>query len=388
MAFAARMSYSSGSGSGSGSAGAGSSAGPRKPVDIDDLSLQLAISLQLADIDAAMGREGDTATSTDEVAFGLYKELLGFAGQDLGGERRTVKKKKRKSADSAVLSDLDVIAELAQLEIDATSNWDMASRKGKGRGWEQEQEYEGKDLGTGTEDSVFGLRGRGLNRIPPAIPQTKCSACMELTPLFTTISAPCDHTYCYDCIRTLFTNATTDEEQYPPRCCTQEITIDLAWDILSDLEIANFFEKAEEYSSTNRIYCSNTSCNALIPDASVKGDLATCVACNQVTCAMCKRGQHRGDCPEDPDLMATLELGAKSGWMRCKLCHALVELSSGCQHITCRCKAQWCYRCGKDWRTCGHNTYDSKRHDRRVEDLTIRDADVNANTVAPQQKTA
>jgi hypothetical protein len=42
-------------------------------------------------------------------------------------------------------------------------------------------------------------------------------------------------------------------------------------------------------------------------------------------------------------------MGEKSGWRRCYKCRTLVELTHGCSHITCRCKAQFCYICGAVW---------------------------------------
>lgn len=55
------------------------------------------------------------------------------------------------------------------------------------------------------------------------------------------------------------------------------------------------------------------------------------------------------DCPADWELDAVLEMGAKRGWRRCYKCRNLVELTQGCSHITCRCKAQFCYICGAIW---------------------------------------
>lgn len=33
----------------------------------------------------------------------------------------------------------------------------------------------------------------------------------------------------------------------------------------------------------------------------------------------------------------------------CPRCNVIVELESGCNHITCRCKHEFCYVCGLDW---------------------------------------
>jgi hypothetical protein len=66
---------------------------------------------------------------------------------------------------------------------------------------------------------------------------------------------------------------------------------------------------------------------------------------------MCRRVAHRPgqDCPDDWELDEVLRLGDRSGWRRCFKCRTLVELSQGCTHMTCRCKAQFCYICGAIW---------------------------------------
>lgn len=62
---------------------------------------------------------------------------------------------------------------------------------------------------------------------------------------------------------------------------------------------------------------------------------------------MCKRAAHRigQDCPSDRELEVILEMGEKYGWRRCYNCRTLIELTQGCSHITCRCKAEFCYIC-------------------------------------------
>lgn len=66
---------------------------------------------------------------------------------------------------------------------------------------------------------------------------------------------------------------------------------------------------------------------------------------------MCKREAHGfgKDCPEDRELEQVLKMGERSGWRRCYKCRTLVELAQGCTHVTCRCKAQFCYVCGGIW---------------------------------------
>ncbi|KAG8933605.1 hypothetical protein FRC02_011527 [Tulasnella sp. 418] len=45
----------------------------------------------------------------------------------------------------------------------------------------------------------------------------------------------------------------------------------------------------------------------------------------------------------------TYELARRAGWRRCPRCKMIVERSSGCAHMSCRCGHHFCYRCGSDY---------------------------------------
>ncbi|KAI4252545.1 MAG: hypothetical protein LQ352_004239 [Teloschistes flavicans] len=47
-----------------------------------------------------------------------------------------------------------------------------------------------------------------------------------------------------------------------------------------------------------------------------------------------------------------IEIAKKEGWQRCYNCSATVELKEGCNHMTCRCKAEFCMICGVKWKGC------------------------------------
>jgi hypothetical protein len=149
----------------------------------------------------------------------------------------------------------------------------------------------------------------------------------------------------------------TDESKMPPRCCTQPIPGSTIKTVLPRDQQQLFLKAVVQYSTPweARIFCPNLSCGEFIPPSGKVDPKhpfeALCKSCKTRVCVMCKRAAHQlgHDCPEDGELDAVLKMGENSGWRRCYKCRALVELTQGCTHITCRCKAQFCYICGAVW---------------------------------------
>lgn len=60
--------------------------------------------------------------------------------------------------------------------------------------------------------------------------------------------------------------------------------------------------------------------------------------------------QHRTLHAQQGEDAALLGVAGERGWKPCPQCRALVELAHGCNHITCKCGAEWCYKCGALWK--------------------------------------
>ena len=77
--------------------------------------------------------------------------------------------------------------------------------------------------------------------------------------------------------------------------------------------------------------------------------------CRKRTCGQCRQ-QHSGGrshtCRTDADAMLILWLSRVSGWARCPGCLQMIELRMGCNHMKCRCGANFCYLCRARWKTC------------------------------------
>ncbi|KAI9776046.1 MAG: hypothetical protein M1839_000649 [Geoglossum umbratile] len=256
---------------------------------------------------------------------------------------------------------------------------------------------------------IFNLR-HPLRRLPrfrrsqatgPTNKSCVC-CCEEFTTAKSYQTLPCSHTYCRACLRVLIVQTMEDESKMPSKCCSQPITGFVIRNVLSRDEQTKFIKLIAQYSIPwkDRIFCPNPNCGEFVPKPA-KIDpkhpfQVTCKRCKTRICKTCKRAAHPHDqdCPADWELDAVLHLGENKGWKRCYKCRNLVELTHGCTHITCRCKAQFCYICGAVW----DPTYgcpsgcngDAELERRRIqeEERREREEDENAKREAAEQAKA
>lgn len=205
------------------------------------------------------------------------------------------------------------------------------------------------------------------------IEYNECASCFDDVPSIDTISLACQHHYCSVCFSQLVATATQNEDLFPPKCCLQEIPRKTLQAKLAATEFAQYKMKAQEFSVSagERWFCPSAGCGKWFDKSKTRsrGDTVSCPHCKTYMCQHCRGLSHArgGRCPQDQALDATLETAELNGWRRCYNCHAMVELASGCRHITCKCKAEFwyvppvrvkdqvnvnSYTCCAKWRTC------------------------------------
>ena len=213
-----------------------------------------------------------------------------------------------------------------------------------------------------------------------------CVACDEPKHQQEALQAPCGDHYCRQCLEHLFRQSLTDEQYFPPRCHKQEILISQAKGLINPDLAANFEAKYVELSTPNRTYCHDVRCNTFIPPQAIHGDVGRCGRCNKSTCALCKGNRHRGDCPQDTALQQLIETAGQQGWRRCQRCSRMIELTHGCNHMTCLCGNQFCYICGRaPWKSCRCNAFDQQRLLYHAEDIVNQGRDIQNETDQQQE---
>ena len=199
-------------------------------------------------------------------------------------------------------------------------------------------DLEGKD--EGEKDTIDGENPESSSwaarRKPPTsrARQRPCVACGDEQHFTKLCRALCGHEYCEACILRLFQDAMVDETLFPPRCCKQPIPVERIRLLVSNELIKKFNEKSVEFSTSNRIYCSNKNCGVFMPPSDCIHSTVNCRKCGTQTCCTCKRAAHDGDCPDDKELQQVINLAEEQGWQRCQKYLSMVELGRGCNHMT------------------------------------------------------
>ncbi|XP_034218857.1 probable E3 ubiquitin-protein ligase ARI3 [Prunus dulcis] len=119
---------------------------------------------------------------------------------------------------------------------------------------------------------------------------------------------------------------------------------------------------------TEKVYCAFPMCSALMSKKEVLEHTKTsfvseggrkCMKCQLYFCVNCKVPWHydmscydyqRSETNSLAEEQLLKSLAMKKLWRQCSKCKHMVELDSGCYHITCRCGHQFCYTCGAEWK--------------------------------------
>ncbi|EFY98314.2 revertant of glycogen synthase kinase mutation [Metarhizium robertsii ARSEF 23] len=185
-----------------------------------------------------------------------------------------------------------------------------------------------------------------------------CVICMGDVSTSKASKLRCGHYMCRPCLERIFRLSVTDPQHMPPRCCTTDhIPLKHVERLFDHAFKKTWNRKFAEYSTKNRVYCPARKCGEWIKPSNIKREdgrkVGRCSRCRTKVCCACNTRWHGAtSCPNDPETADILAQAKEEGWKRCYRCKALVELKEGCNHMTCRCGAEFCMICGIKWKNC------------------------------------
>ncbi|CAI0414840.1 unnamed protein product [Linum tenue] len=209
---------------------------------------------------------------------------------------------------------------------------------------------------------------------PAKWPFFVCNICFETSTHDPFNPKGCDHVYCTPCTAKYIDTKLSDNKNRilcPSPGCNGLLDPDHCRRILPqsllDRWEASLAESAID--DAHKLYCPYPDCSALLINDGGGGCRpgrwlffrrlwrkdwkANCPWCRRAFCVRCRVPWHsRMDCGKYQRSKAkredkmVVELAKANRWKRCPGCRMYVSKQSGCSHIICRCRAEFCYICG------------------------------------------
>ncbi|KAK1087957.1 hypothetical protein LTR33_000797 [Friedmanniomyces endolithicus] len=195
------------------------------------------------------------------------------------------------------------------------------------------------------------LRRQSTSTIPIAPRLVECLTCgSDDIPHAQSAKLACGHRMCHECLIRVFNMSVNDPAHMPPRCCTDDHIplkhVDKLFAQVQDSlepEVPGVPHQEPHLLPSSEM----RRMDQAFPHPSRRSRKKTKV------CTLCNNKMHRSkDCPDDPETAKLVDQAKEKGWQRCFNCSSMVELKEGCNHMTCRCLAEFCMVCGSKWKTC------------------------------------
>lgn len=260
--------------------------------------------------------------------------------------------------DACVQNKLNVAEALDSGRAQVLSHWAMRFREAQnsapspGGGIEESKEVADDESFSGAQEEI-PINDEAKLELPII---ERCSVCFEEgLPGF---DFPCDHYNCKNCMKALLRTALKDSSLLPLRCC--EIPIDMSvveW-ILKKSEADKLKARVMEMEATHKMFCPTCSqfINLDLVDTTETASYPCPYICGTQLCLSCATVDHPLiTCEENKarhggsdDVF--MDLAQKEGWKQCPNCSFMIELHTGCNHMTCMvCRHQFCYQCLRQW---------------------------------------
>jgi ariadne-1 len=213
----------------------------------------------------------------------------------------------------------------------------------------------------------FMLLTSAINMVAMEV-RKNCDVCFEEkeSDRFTPLSCCHYNESCTDClleiIKTSLQEKTTAHIVCPNRNCAKPITLhDMYVVTRSQPDVYKEFDAIaiQEWRDTHTKHCPTPDCAFSFINEGAKQDFE-CPQCKQTYCSNCLIKHSQYITCEHAQIVGnkTKEETANQEWLQkttkaCPQCKAPVEKNKGCNHMTCKCKHQFCWVCLNRWKSCG-----------------------------------
>ncbi|GIL77241.1 hypothetical protein Vretifemale_6730 [Volvox reticuliferus] len=243
----------------------------------------------------------------------------------------------------------------------------------------------------GPSHALRGTEGRpSQHATGPTLGSVQCLSCFDNfavhavtcagadAPSSSTASAGCKHYFCSGCL-TEYVRGMVRDRKFPIKCpmaaggaasqqgCKLKFSRDAVLAALEghpkDIQVYRTLETESSLDPGQTLYCPHKTCSSLMlvnKEELPPNTPARCPACGNSFCPHCRiPGWHKGyTCAAFQALpahlrsaedAAMLQLSKQKQWKQCPQCQQMVERSEGCNHLMCRCGANFCYACGEPY---------------------------------------
>ncbi|KAL7084960.1 hypothetical protein ACP275_14G254800 [Erythranthe tilingii] len=204
-----------------------------------------------------------------------------------------------------------------------------------------------------------------------------CSLCFEDTYMNQMFQISyCLHSYCVSCMlkHVEFKLLQGTLPRCPHVYCNSELKLDSCKKFLTS-ELSDLMNQRLKEASIpveERIYCPYPTCSTLLSITELQTFVGSsdfvddelgarkCPKCSGIFCVKCKVPWHGNmSCrdflrlnpiPREEEDNKLKSLATQNLWRQCPKCNHMVSLAEGCYHITCRCRHEFCYTCGAEWK--------------------------------------
>ena len=198
----------------------------------------------------------------------------------------------------------------------------------------------------------------------------------------------CGHIYCSGCLRHYLASA-PETKTFPLVClgdetaCKMPISLPLIRRFMTPQAFQALVEAAfrsylDQHSQELK-YCTTPDCQQIYQH-SPETRILQCPSCFSSICSACDDEAHEGvTCEERRDQKdSSVQDRLFNEWAnehgkRCPECKRVIEKIDGCNHISCRCGAHFCWECGKTFKSSEIYQHMNAAHGGIYDATTLRD---------------